>query len=140
MKTIYLLVLPLLLIGSMLDGRAQSSDENKGGDVVVTENIEVYYFHNTRRCATCEAVESVTKSTLEETYPEQLKTGTITFQSLNIEDDKNEPLARELHVSGQTLLFVKNGKKKDLTNDAFLYARSSPEKLQAKIIKTIDNL
>lgn len=140
MKTIYLLVLPLLLIGSMLDGRAQSSDENKGGDVVVTENIEVYYFHNTRRCATCEAVESVTKSTLEETYPEQLKTGTITFQSLNIEDDKNEPLARELHVSGQTLLFVKNGKKKDLTNDAFLYARSSPEKLQAKIIKTVDNL
>ena len=140
MKSIYLFLIPLLLISTALTSRAQEVKADNKESVIDNETIEVYYFHNTRRCATCEAVESVTKSTLEETYPEQMKMGTITFQSLNLEDDVNEPLATELHVSGQTLLFVKNDKKKDLTNDAFMYARTSPEKFQEKIIKTVDSL
>ncbi len=35
---------------------------------------------------------------------------------------------------------VKDGKKKDLTNDAFMHARSNPEKLKEKIHKTIGTL
>ena len=140
MKSIYLLLLPLLLVSTAMTFQAQEVTDGNEKPSIDNEIIEVYYFHNTRRCATCQAVESVTKSTLEESYPEQMKKGTITFQSLNLEDDVNEPLARELHVSGQTLLFVKNDKKKDLTNDAFLYARTNPEKFQEKIIKTVDSL
>jgi len=140
MKAIYLIIIPLILIGTVFTCQAQSVKAENEETAVDKEIIEVYYFHNTRRCATCQAVESVTKSVLEESYPEQMKAGKITFQSLNIEDDINEQLARQLHVSGQTLLFVKNGKKKDLTNDAFMYARTSPDKFQAKIIKTVDSL
>ncbi len=140
MTSIYLFLIPLLLVSTVLTSHAQEVKADNGKSLIDNEIIEVYYFHNTHRCATCQAVESVTKSTLEDSYPEQMKMGTITFQSLNIEDDVNEPLARELHVSGQTLLFVKNGKKKDLTNDAFLYARTNPEKFQEKIIKTVDSL
>ena len=139
MKSIYLLLLPLLLVSTALTFQAQDVKAVDEKSSIDNEIIEVYYFHNTRRCATCEAIESVTKSALEESYPEQMKKGTITFQSLNLEDDVNEPLARELHVSGQTLLFVKNDKKKDLTNDAFLYARTNPDKFQEKIIKTVDS-
>lgn len=113
--------------------------ENKKKESI-SETVNVYYFHNTRRCATCEAVEDVTKQTLEETYPEQMKNGSITFQSFDLEDDSNEALARKLHVSGQTLLIVKNGKKKDLTNEAFMYARSKPDKLKEKIIASINKL
>jgi hypothetical protein len=69
-----------------------------------------------------------------------MKKGLITFQSLDIEEDVNEPLAKQLHVSGQTLLFVKDGKQKNLTNDAFMYARTNPEKLQEKIKKAVNNL
>jgi len=127
-------------MGILFTAQAQDIEQKKNVQEISTQKIEVYYFHNTRRCATCEAVESVTINTLEENYPEQLKSGILSFQSLNIEDDKNEPLARKLNVSGQTLLFVKDGKKKDLTNDAFMYARTKPEKFQEKIIKTVDNL
>jgi hypothetical protein len=140
MKSIYLFLIPLLLISTALTCQAQEVKTDNEKSVVDNEIIEVYYFHNTRRCATCEAVESVTISTLEESYPEQMKKGTITFQSLNIEDDVNKSLVRQLNVSGQTLLFVKNDKKKDLTNDAFLYARTNPDKFQEKIIKTVDSL
>lgn len=140
MKILYAIILPLILMSSLFSSQAQSVTSDNKETAIDKEIIEVYYFHNTRRCATCNAVESVTKSTLEESYPDQMKAGTISFQSLNIEDDANEALAKKLNVSGQTLLFVKEGKKKDLTNDAFLYARNSPEKLQAKIIKTVDSL
>ena len=140
MKPINYILVSLIFLGTMFNSQAQSSDVENKTTVVIEDRIDVYYFHNTRRCATCNAVEDVTKSTLEESYPEQMQNGEITFQSLNIEEDVNEPLARELHVSGQTLLFVKNGKKKDLTNDAFMYARTNPDKLKEKILKTIDSL
>lgn len=105
-----------------------------------TEITEVYYFHNTRRCATCEAVESVTKKALEESFSSELENGTLIFTSLDIEDDANEPTTRKYKVSGQTLLIVKNGKQKNLTNDAFMYARSNPEKLKTKIRDAINKL
>lgn len=112
--------------------QAQNTSVNEEQSIATTK-VEVYYFHNTRRCATCQAVESVTKETLEETYPEEMKNGEIIFQSLNIEDYENESLAKEFEISGQTLLFIKDGEKKDFTNDAFMYARSNPEKFKKKI-------
>lgn len=140
MKKMSLLAAIMLFTASWFACSAQEAKADDNKTVAATDKVEVYYFHNTRRCATCQAVEAVTKSTLEETYPEQLKNGTVTFQSLNVEEKSNEPLARELHVSGQTLLIVKDGKKKDLTNDAFMYARSNPEKLSEKIVNTIAKL
>jgi hypothetical protein len=85
-------------------------------------------------------VEDVTRETLTESYPEQMKAGEIVFASLDLEDKTNEPLARKLKVSGQTLLIIKAGKKNDLTNDAFLYARTKPEKLKEKINKAIGTI
>ncbi len=139
MKTFATIISVFLFLGTM-NIHAQSTEPKQEETVSGTETINVYYFHNTRRCETCKAVESVTLSTLEDSFPEQMKNGEITFQSLNIEEDENEPLARKLRVSGQTLLFIKNNEKKDLTNDAFMYARTSPDKLKEKILKTIENL
>ena len=139
MKTLKTIIAVFLFFGT-INVHAQSTEPKQGETLSGTETINVYYFHNTHRCATCLAVESVTRKTLEDSLPEQMKNGEITFQSLNIEEDENEPLARKLHVSGQTLLFVKNDNKKDLTNDAFMYARTNPDKLKVKILKTIKNL
>ncbi len=140
MKTIYLMFATLLFAMSGLTNYAQTAKTGQDEAVVNTAKIEVFYFHNTRRCATCKAIEAVTREALEENYQQQMKSGEITFQSLNMEEDSNEALASKLHVSGQTLLFVKDGKKEDLTNDAFMYARSNPEKLKAKIVSAIEQL
>lgn len=132
MKSYSFLFAFLLLLGAT-NTQAQSTAVDVEQNIT-TAKVEVYYFHNTRRCATCKAVESVTKETLEEFYPEEIKKGLITFQSINIEDDENEQLAKKFEIAGQTLLFTKGAEKKDLTNDAFMFARSSPEKLK-KVIK-----
>ena len=103
------------------------------------KKIEVYYFHYTRRCATCRTVENITKSILEELYPEDMKSGIITFISVNLEEKSNEKLAEKHQVSGQTLLFVNGSENVNLTNKGFMYARSNPDKLKEEIKKTIDD-
>ncbi len=102
--------------------------------------IEVYYFHFSRRCATCNAVESVTTDALKAYYPEKFKKGEITFTSLNLEDDKTKAMADKLKVEGQQLLFVSDGKIIDITDKAFMYALNTPAKLKAEVKKTVDKL
>ncbi len=98
-----------------------------------TGEVTAYYFHATRRCATCEAVEKVTKEALQEYYGDK-----ITFQSINRENETE--LTQKFNVSGQSLLIVKGTTVVNLTNDAFLNARTNPDKLKSKIKATIDEL
>ena len=97
--------------------------------------VKAYYFHASRRCATCEAVETVSKKTIAENYK-----GKVVFESINREKNKNNPLLKKYKISGQTLLVVKGDKVVNLTNDAFLNARTRPEKLERKLKSTIDSM
>ncbi|MBN2236906.1 MAG: thioredoxin family protein [Bacteroidales bacterium] len=101
-----------------------------------TDNqVKVYYFHATRRCVTCQAIEKVAKETIEEKYGNDIE-----FIVLNREKEENSALVRKFKISGQTLLVVKGDKIVNLTNDAFLNARTYPEKLKAKITETINTM
>ncbi len=99
------------------------------------EEVKVYYFHATRRCATCMAVEAVTKEALQDYYGDK-----VTFESINVEDEKESPLLAQYKIGGQTLLIVNGDKKVDLTNDAFLNARTNPDKFKSKLKSTIDSM
>lgn len=104
------------------------------------QKIEVYYFHYTGRCATCNAIEAETKSATETLYPEMAKTGNISFQSINMDDAQGEALANKMKVSGKAVLLLKGKKRFDITNEAFLYARTSPEKYKEVMKSKIDAL
>ncbi|PRY98801.1 hypothetical protein BY457_10969 [Marinilabilia salmonicolor] len=116
---------------------AQNSDnsQNQAEVVAETTDVEVYYFHATRRCATCQAVEEVTKEALAERYGES-----VSFHSVNREEEKGHPLIKKHNVSGQTLLVIKGDKAENLTNVAFMNARTNPEKLKSKIVETVESL
>jgi hypothetical protein len=102
--------------------------------------VEVYYFHYTRRCVTCNAVEEVSKKTISESYASQFKKREITFKSVNLDEKSSEAIATKCKAEGQALLIISNGKRIDLTDKAFMYAKSNPEKLKAEIIKAINSL
>lgn len=97
--------------------------------------VKAYYFHATRRCPTCEAVEKVAKATIEKNYK-----GKVVFESINREEDKNKAMVDKYKVNGQTLLLVKGDKKVDLTSVAFMNARTKPERLEKKIKTTLDSM
>jgi len=124
---------------SLFACNAQTSENQKIKNVI-SEDIQVYYFHNTKRCATCNAVENETRMALEMFYEDSIKAGTIEFTSLNLEEDEGKDMALSLLVSGQTLLIVKGETRVNLTNEGFMNARTNPTKFH-EIIKTqIDKL
>jgi hypothetical protein len=102
--------------------------------------IEAYYFHFTSRCTTCKTIEASTKENLETLYPNLVKQGLITFQSINLEEASGETLAKRLGVSGQTLLLVKGDEKINLTNEGFMYAVVKPGKFKEIINEKVDGL
>lgn len=127
MKIVRIFVAFMLLIAGFSNSDAQTPAK------VVP--VEVYYFHATHRCETCMAVEEVTKEALKQYFGDQ-----VVFKSINSEKDKNNPLIKKYKVSGQTLLVSKGDKSEDLTNFAFMNARTRPDNLKVKIKETIDKM
>ena len=99
------------------------------------KTVTAYYFHTSRRCETCKAVEAVSQEAIQE-YTKCK----VPFSSINIEEQEQQALVEKYQVSGQTLLIVSNGKTVNLTNEAFMNARTNPDKLKAKIKETIDSM
>ncbi len=102
---------------------------------ISAQGVNVYYFHYSRRCLTCNAVESVTKSALSELYNNQ-----VSFTSYNLDETEGEAKGQELGISGQTLLLVAGETKINLTNEGFMHARNNPEKLKEILKEKIEPL
>lgn len=130
----------VIILGTVFSATAQTSDQNQETEAVSEKQIEVYYFHYSRRCATCVAVETESEKAVNELYPEKVKSGEIVFLSIDLEEEKNEALAEKLKVSEQSLMIVKGDNQDNLTNVAFMHARTNPEKLKKAIKKSIDKL
>jgi hypothetical protein len=73
-------------------------------------------------------------------YAEQVKTGNVSFTSLNLEEEIGKTVGDKLGVGGQTLLIVKGDQKINITNEGFLYAVSNPGKFRDIIKKKVDPL
>lgn len=117
-----------------------SAETKKNVAVKNTTKVEVYYFHFTRRCVTCNAVETESKKALEAMYPNSMKSGVITFMAVNLDEEAGKAIGSKLGVGGQSLLIVGKDKKTDLVQQGFQYARNSPNKLKAELKKVVDPL
>lgn len=134
MKALFLnLSILALLITSISCNSVNGKEEKKEPEVIQNEKVEAFYFHATRRCATCEAVEKVTKDYIEENYTDK-----VSFVSVNREEEENAELVEKYEITGQTLLVVYGDKVVNLTTDAFMNARTNPDKLKEIIKSTID--
>jgi len=139
MKLLQSTVLITIVALSLFSCKTQTSN-NPGTENVISEDVQVFYFHNTKRCATCNAVENETKTALEMFYADKMKAGTMAFTSLNLEEEDGKKRAQSLRVSGQTLLIVKGETQMNLTSEGFMNARTNPDKFH-EILKTqIDQL
>lgn len=79
--------------------------------------VEIIQFHSEHRCVTCLKIEDLTKEAIK-SY-----TG-MSFKLINVDDTKNEKMAEQFEATG-TAVFIynpKTGKKKDMTDFAFMNA------------------
>src|SRR4030042_3929501 len=88
--------------------------EKKDAKTGSSGKIEAYYFHFTARCMTCKTVEAQAKQNVETLYPELMKQGNISFQSVNLDEDAGKAVGDKMHIYGQTLLIVKGNPKTKL--------------------------
>ncbi len=152
MKKIAIIFSLLLFVGLGLSfGQYKKSNDILGGkkgccskteaakcqstEKVADTEVMLYYFHASRRCATCESVEKVSKETIHKNFE-----GKVAFKTFNREDRVNKKLVEQYEISGQTLLLIKGDEVKDLTTKAFLYAKNDPEKLEKEITSQIEEL
>ena len=109
-----------------------------------SRKLEVLYFHATRRCPTCMAIEDNTRKTLETYFSDQLKNGTIKLTVIDVDEDKNKTIAEKYEATGSALFLTTTSKGKesrnDLTEFAFSYARSNPDKFKTGLKDKINEL
>lgn len=135
MKSVKILFFALMAISLHISCSSQTNKNEKSTIVTKADHVEVFYFHFSRRCATCNAVESVSKEALAELYD-----GKVRFSEFNLDETIGEEKGKELEVSGQTLLIVAGDTKINITNEGFMNARSNPDKLKQIIKEKIDPL
>lgn len=139
MKNVLIWSFALILMLGSISCNAQSAKKEET-KAVAKGKVEVVYFHFTRRCMTCNAVEAEAKKAVEAMYSSQVKSGKITFKSINLDDATSKTAAEKCGAEGQSLLIMGSDKRIDLTSQGFMYAVNSPEKLKAELKKAIDPL
>lgn len=125
----------LLFISSM---SLSCSGQSKNADTATltkADEVSVYYFHNTRRCATCKAVEAESRKAVQELYGDK-----VNFAAYNLDEDEGEAKGKDVGTDVQSLLIVSGEVKIDITNEGFLNARSNPDALKQIIKEKVDPL
>ncbi len=135
MKTIKVLLFAMMALSMNISCSAQTNKKEESAKVSKADKVEVYYFHYTRRCMTCNAVENASKDAVAELYGDK-----VAFAEYNLDEEAGKAKGNELNVSGQSLLIVAGDTKINITNEGFMNARSNPDKLKAIIKEKVDPL
>jgi phosphoribosylanthranilate isomerase len=121
----------MMLLFTACNSEAQNT--KKAVSKTETATIQVIQFHSEHRCMTCNLIEKLTKETLQK-FP------TIPFLLVNVDDKKNEKMAEQFEATGTALFLYnpKTGKKKDLTDFAFMNAKNDSKKFKDGLEKEIN--
>ncbi len=128
MKKLCITILALIgLIFFAIYGKAQQTNQSQ------INSVQVIQFHSEHRCITCKKIEKLVRTTLTNNFP------TLSFSLVNVDDKKNEKMAEKFQATGTALYLYnsKTGKKKDLTDFAFMKA-GDEKKFEAELKKFIE--
>jgi hypothetical protein len=138
MKKIKSLALVLIVFLSSVSCNGQANNQ-KVAQTIGSSKVSVYYFHFTRRCATCMAVEENARKAVEVLYPNEVKSGDYSFTSMNLDIAGTKEIANKLGVGGQTMMVVRGDKKLDITSAVWMAAHDL-DKMKVEIKSGIDKV
>ncbi|PKP30519.1 MAG: hypothetical protein CVT99_12685 [Bacteroidetes bacterium HGW-Bacteroidetes-16] len=115
----------ILLVTSLNTSCLGQTQPTESTTLAATKTVQVYYFHFSRRCTTCKAVEAESKKAVEELFGNK-----VLFAAYDMDEPDGEKKAEDLGIEGQTLIIYGGNTKIDLTNEGFMYAVNKPEKLK----------
>jgi hypothetical protein len=136
----YFSFVAILIVFSILSGCGNNNkSQSDKAESKATPKVSVYYLHQKKSCPTCKAVGSVSRSTTEKYFKQELNDGKVAYFDLDISESANDSIAVkfECNWSGLYIFSSDNGKdvKEDLTDVAFMYAVNNPDTLE-QIVKS----
>jgi len=137
-KSLLFILITLLLLGISCNSNKDSNSDNMM--LANSDKLNMYYFHFSTRCATCQAIESVTKETISDYYSGEVQNNELFFTDVNLDEESGKKIGESLDINAQALLIVKGNKVYNITNEAFLHARTNPDKLKSIIREKTDLL
>ncbi len=131
-------ILTILALSIMLFSCNVNAQNEQSKSSSINNKIEVIDFHSTHRCMTCNAIEANTKYTLNTYFTNELKSGKITFQSVNVDEDENYEMAEKYEASGTSLFLnvVINGKETIINLTYFAFSKGRDKEAFSKALKT----
>lgn len=69
--------------------------------------VTAYYFHGSFRCKTCRTIEQYSREAIEINFAKQLKSGKLVFQTINIDEPKNQHFVQDYQLVTRSLVLVK---------------------------------
>jgi len=70
------------------------------------DRVDVVYFHRTQRCYTCLYAEEQTRYTVETFFTDELASGKVTFQSINVQDEANADIVEKYNNASYLTLCI----------------------------------
>lgn len=110
------------------------------------QDVEVIYFHGKQRCPTCLAIETETRTTVEDELAKYVEDGSLKMSVIDYSTESGKELAKKYKVTFSSLFVVaspgqKDESVEDFTRFAFGYARSNAvvfrDELKKKILEAI---
>lgn len=134
--TLLATVLVVVLCSISCNGQVNKKEV---AQTVTSSKVSVYYFHFTRRCVTCMAVEENARKAVEALYPIEVKSGEYSFTSLNLDETSTKGIADKLGVGGQTMMVVRGDKKLNITSAVWMAAHDL-DKMKVEIKSGIEKV
>ena len=116
-SSILVLIISLIFIIGCSNNESPATG-NAVFDSLVEVNIdklEIYHFHATRQCYSCKTVGAYAEETINTYFADELKSGKIVFDHINVDLSENRELAIKYGATGSSLwlgTYSKDGKFK----------------------------
>jgi hypothetical protein len=92
-------------------GASPATPPNSNNSSGSADRVDVVYFHRTQRCYSCQYAEAGTNHTLETYFADEMASGKLTFQSVDVQDEANADIIEEYGAYGSQLFIntIKDG-------------------------------
>ena len=75
------------------------------------DKIQLLYFHRSERCQSCNNAEQYARDTLSQYFPDELKSGKLSIQSIDYQTDKAMAEKYGVKMQGLKLLITRDGQE-----------------------------
>jgi hypothetical protein len=139
MKNVVCLLIALLmaLAGLGLPGDSSFAADS-AAPKVSSDYVQAYYFHATRRCATCMKLEQYSRAAIEANFKEQLNNKTLRFAEVNFDEPENRHFLQDYNLIYRSVVLVrfKDGKQVTYKNLERIWELVGSEKDFSEYVKT----